>query len=183
MAAAACSPQSSLAPCTGKLHREHLRKSKDSRRRQAALLFLTNISLDGRPVRSNASAAGPQHAEFQCSDIGATVNELPAAAAAASGDGTFSSLAVPRLGLLSVPPILVLPSDSEFSNVGSTEVFLERREARSPRRITSCPRAVCSPLLSGRGSLRRCCPCRAAAPRWTLDRGGFSSGFWRKLSL
>ncbi|XP_056105987.1 CDK5 and ABL1 enzyme substrate 2 [Rhinichthys klamathensis goyatoka] len=125
MAAAACSPQSSLTPCTGKLHREHLRKSKDSRRRQAALLFLTNISLDGRPVRSNASAAGPQDAEFQCADIGATVNELPAAAAA-SGDGTFSSLAVPRLGLLSVPPILVLPSDSEFSNVGSTEVFLER---------------------------------------------------------
>jgi len=118
-AAAACSPQSSLTPCTGKLHREHLRRSKDSRRRQAALLFLTNISLDGRPVRSNA---GPQDAEFQCADIGATVNELPAAAA--SGDGTFSSLAVPRHGLL--PPILVLPSDSEFSNVGSTEVFLQR---------------------------------------------------------
>uniref|UniRef100_A0A671KF00 CDK5 and ABL1 enzyme substrate 2-like n=1 Tax=Sinocyclocheilus anshuiensis TaxID=1608454 RepID=A0A671KF00_9TELE len=54
MAAAACSTQSTLNPCTGKLHREHLRKSKDSRRRQAALLFLTNISLDGRPV-SNSS--------------------------------------------------------------------------------------------------------------------------------
>uniref|UniRef100_A0A672MGG7 Cdk5 and Abl enzyme substrate 2 n=1 Tax=Sinocyclocheilus grahami TaxID=75366 RepID=A0A672MGG7_SINGR len=50
---------STLNPCTGKLHREHLRKSKDSRRRQAALFFLTNISLDGRPVRNNVSAAGP----------------------------------------------------------------------------------------------------------------------------
>ncbi|XP_048033411.1 CDK5 and ABL1 enzyme substrate 2 [Megalobrama amblycephala] len=123
MAAAACSPQSALNPCTGKLHRDHLRKSKDSRRRQAALLFLTNISLDGRPVRNNASAAGPGDAEFQCADIGAAVSEL---SAAASTDGTFSSLSVPRLGLLSVPPILVLPSDSGFSNVGSTEVFLER---------------------------------------------------------
>ncbi|KAF4096875.1 CDK5 and ABL1 enzyme substrate 2 [Onychostoma macrolepis] len=123
MAAAACSTQSTLNPCTGKLHREHLRKSKDSRRRQAALLFLTNISLDGRPVRNNVSAAGPSDAEFQCSDIAATVNEL---SAAASNDGTFSSLSVPRLGLLNVPPILVLPSDSGFSNAGSTEMFLER---------------------------------------------------------
>ncbi|ROL53900.1 hypothetical protein DPX16_19586 [Anabarilius grahami] len=123
MAAAACSPQSALNPCTGKLHREHLRRSKDSRRRQAALLFLTNISLDGRPVRNHGSAAGPGDAEFQCADIGATVSEL---SAAASTDGTFSSLSVPRLGLLTVPPILVLPSDSGFSNVGSTEVFLER---------------------------------------------------------
>ncbi|XP_073679473.1 CDK5 and ABL1 enzyme substrate 2 [Garra rufa] len=123
MAAAACSTQSTLNQCTGKLHREHLRKSKDSRRRQAALLFLTNISLDGRPVRNNVSIAGPSDAEFQCSDIGATVSEL---SAAASCDGTFSSLSVPRLGLLNVPPILVLPSDSGFSNVGSTEMFLER---------------------------------------------------------
>ncbi|XP_016088611.1 CDK5 and ABL1 enzyme substrate 2-like [Sinocyclocheilus grahami] len=123
MAAAACSTQSTLNPCTGKLHREHLRKSKDSRRRQAALLFLTNISLDGRPVRNNVSAAGPSDAEFQCSDIGATVSEL---SAVASSDGNFPSLSVPRLGLLNVPPILVLPSDSEFSNAGSTELFLER---------------------------------------------------------
>ncbi|XP_016099344.1 CDK5 and ABL1 enzyme substrate 2-like [Sinocyclocheilus grahami] len=120
MAAAACSTQSTLNPCTGKLHREHLRKSKDSRRRQAALFFLTNISLDGRPVRNNVSAAGPSDAEFQCSDIGATVSEL---SAAASSDGTFSSFPVPRLGLLNVPPILVLPSDSGFRN---TEMFLER---------------------------------------------------------
>ncbi|XP_016313501.1 CDK5 and ABL1 enzyme substrate 2-like, partial [Sinocyclocheilus anshuiensis] len=90
------------------------------RRRKAALLFLTNISLDGRPVRNNVSAAGPSDAEFQWSDIGATVSEL---SAAASSDGTFSSLPVPRLGLLNVPPILVLPSDSGFSNAESTEMF------------------------------------------------------------
>lgn len=176
MAAAACSPQSSLAPCTGKLHREHLRKSKDSRRRQAALLFLTNISLDGRPVRSNASAAGPQHAEFQCSDIGATVNELPAAAAAASGDGTFSSLAVPRLGLLSVPPILVLPSDSEFSNVGSTEVFLERERGSfssqnnllSPCSLQPTPLgARKSPTLL---SVQSCGSSLDSRPRWVQLR-------------
>ncbi|XP_073795937.1 CDK5 and ABL1 enzyme substrate 2 isoform X2 [Danio rerio] len=123
MAAAACSTQSTLNPCTGKLHREHLRKNKDSRRRQAALLFLTNISLDGRPVRNNVIATAPSDAEFQCADIATAVNEL---SAAASSDGTFSSLPVPRLGLLGVPPILVLPSDSGFSNAGSSEMFLER---------------------------------------------------------
>ncbi|XP_051961920.1 LOW QUALITY PROTEIN: CDK5 and ABL1 enzyme substrate 2-like [Xyrauchen texanus] len=120
MAAAACSKPSTLNPCSGKLHSEHLRKSEDSRR-QAALLFLTNISLDGRPVRKNASASGCGDAEFQCADIGAAVSEL--------SDGTCNSLSVPRLGLLNVPPILVLPSDSGFGNVGSTEVFLERESS------------------------------------------------------
>ncbi|XP_059396956.1 CDK5 and ABL1 enzyme substrate 2-like [Carassius carassius] len=123
MAAAACSTQSTLNPCTGKLHREHLQKSIDSRRRQAALFFLTNISLDGRPVRNIVSAAGPSDAEFQCSDIGVTVSGL---SAGASSYGNFPSLSVPRLGLLNVPPILVLPSDSRFSDAGSTEMFLER---------------------------------------------------------
>lgn len=180
MAAAACSPQSALNPCTGKLHREHLRKSKDSRRRQAALLFLTNISLDGRPVRNNASATGPGDAEFQCADIGATVGEL---SAAASTDGTFSSLSVPRLGLLSVPPILVLPSDSEFSNVGSTEVFLERERGSfcsqsnllSPCSLQPTPLgARKSPTLL---SVQSCGSSLDSRPRWVQHRflkGGFT---------
>ncbi|XP_051518612.1 CDK5 and ABL1 enzyme substrate 2 [Myxocyprinus asiaticus] len=125
MAAAACRTQSTVNPCSGKLNREHLRKSKDSRRRQAALLFLTNISLDGRPVRNNVVRGD---AEFQCADIGAAVREL---SAAASSDGTFNSLSVPRLELLNVPPILVLPSDSGFGNVGRTEVLLERESSFS----------------------------------------------------
>ncbi|KAI7793831.1 CDK5 and ABL1 enzyme substrate 2 [Triplophysa rosa] len=129
MAAAACSAQSTLNPCAGKLHREHLRKSKDSRRRQAALLFLTNISLDGRPVRSNASCtAAPGDAELRGAEFGAAVSEL---SVAASSDGTFTNLSAHKLGLLSVPPILVLPSDSGFYKAGSAEVLLDRERGSS----------------------------------------------------
>ncbi|KAA0706946.1 CDK5 and ABL1 enzyme substrate 2 [Triplophysa tibetana] len=130
MAAAACSAQSTLLnPCAGKLNREHLRKSKDSRRRQAALLFLTNISLDGRPVRSNAyCTAAPGDAELQGAEFGAAVSEL---SVAASSDGTFTNLSVPKLGLLSVPPILVLPSDSGFYKALSAEVLLDRERGSS----------------------------------------------------
>ncbi len=180
MATAACSTQSTLNPCTGKLHREHLRKSKDSRRRQAALLFLTNISLDGRPVRNNVSAAGPSDAEFQCSDIGATVSEL---SAAASSDGTFSSLSVPRLGLLNVPPILVLPSDSGFSNAGSTEMFLERdRGSFSSQNNLLSPCSLLPTPLGARKSptllsVQSCGSSLESRPRWVLHRflnGGFT---------
>ncbi|XP_055044784.1 CDK5 and ABL1 enzyme substrate 2 [Misgurnus anguillicaudatus] len=125
MATAACSTQSTLNPCAGKLHREHPRRTKDSRRRQAALLFLTNISLDGRPVRNNA---GPGDAELRCAEIGAVASEL---SAAASSDGTFNNLSVPRLGLLNVPPILVLPSDPELCKSASTELLLDRERDSS----------------------------------------------------
>ncbi|XP_059396391.1 uncharacterized protein LOC132128997 [Carassius carassius] len=173
MAAAACSTQSTLNPCTGKLHREHLRKSIDSRRRQAALFFLTNISLDGRPVRNNVSAAGPSDAEFQCSDIGATVSGL---SAGASSYGTFPSLSVPRLGLLNVPPILVLPSDSRFSGAGSTEMFLERERGLfssqsnllSPCSLQPTPLGVRkSPTLL---SVQSCGSSLESRPRWVLHR-------------
>uniref|UniRef100_A0A671LI05 CDK5 and ABL1 enzyme substrate 2-like n=1 Tax=Sinocyclocheilus anshuiensis TaxID=1608454 RepID=A0A671LI05_9TELE len=61
MAAADCGPRGCPRTNSAKPHKEHLRKSRDSRRRQAALLFLTNISLDGRPVYnlSNGIAATP----------------------------------------------------------------------------------------------------------------------------
>uniref|UniRef100_A0A3B4XFF2 Cdk5 and Abl enzyme substrate 2 n=1 Tax=Seriola lalandi dorsalis TaxID=1841481 RepID=A0A3B4XFF2_SERLL len=50
MATAVCGLQSTGSNSKpAKVHREHRRKAKDSRRRQAALLFLNNISLDGRP--------------------------------------------------------------------------------------------------------------------------------------
>ncbi|XP_030625049.1 CDK5 and ABL1 enzyme substrate 2 [Chanos chanos] len=135
MAAAACSPHTTLSNCTAKPHREYLRKNRDSRRRQAALLFLNNISLDGRPVQhlNVASQEGHCDTELQGTDIGATVNEL---SPASSTYGTFPNLSssascgavspIPRLGVLNVPPILVLPSDSAINDVGTSEVFLEK---------------------------------------------------------
>ncbi|KAL6482725.1 hypothetical protein MHYP_G00075970 [Metynnis hypsauchen] len=127
MAAAACSAQSTLSGCPGKLHREPAKKSRESRRR-AALLFLTNISLDGRPVLqlNDAALSGP---ELEASDLGSAAGEL---SPTASSYGTFPSLSPSgscgglspssALGLLTVPPILVLPSDSDYEH----EVFSER---------------------------------------------------------
>ncbi|XP_072552952.1 CDK5 and ABL1 enzyme substrate 2 [Salminus brasiliensis] len=126
MAAAACSAQSTLSSCPGKLHREPAKKSRDSRRRRAALLFLTNISLDGRPVLqlNDAALSGP---ELEASDLGSTAGEL-----SPSSCGTFPSLSPSgscgglspsnALGLLNVPPILVLPSDSDYEQ----DVFSDR---------------------------------------------------------
>lgn len=159
MAAAATCGQHGAAltvPVSGKKphsNREHSRRNREnSRRRQAALLFLSNISLDGRPVRSNsADNVGSRHhkdADFEGAESGS------AAAAAAGGlcpelgnncsYGTFSSLAAsascgnvnppsaPRTGLLTIPPILVLPSDTEFNDVGSAEVLLGCRRGSFP---------------------------------------------------
>ncbi|XP_010898656.1 CDK5 and ABL1 enzyme substrate 2 isoform X2 [Esox lucius] len=138
MAAAACSALSTLTNNTTKPHKEHLRKSRDSRRRQAAILFLSNISLDGRPVQPRDHGNQdhrPRDSEFPGSDIEATVAEM---STASSSCGTFANIptaincgtvgnvsSVPRLGMITVPPILVVPSDS-FSDE-TTEVFLERR--------------------------------------------------------
>ncbi|KAI1892849.1 hypothetical protein AGOR_G00137760 [Albula goreensis] len=133
MATAACA-HSTLAIGTNKPNKEHLRKSKDSRRRQAALLFLNNISLDGRPTYqlSNESHHNQGDNEFE----GVSAGERAARLSTASSYGTFAHLSpsvsggiatpVPRIGVINVPPILVLPTDSGFSAVGSSESFLER---------------------------------------------------------
>lgn len=133
-------------------NREHSRRNREnSRRRQAALLFLSNISLDGRPVRSN-SAENHKDADFEGAESGSAAAAAASAAAGGlcpelgnnSSYGTFSSLAAsassgnvnppsaPRTGLLTIPPILVLPSDTEFNDVGSAEVLLECRRGSFP---------------------------------------------------
>ncbi|KAL7398077.1 hypothetical protein ABVT39_003936 [Epinephelus coioides] len=151
-AAAACGQHSAAitAAVTGKKthsNREHTRRNREnSRRRQAALLFLSNISLDGRPVQSNAAEhVGSSH--HKETDLEGADSGSAAAVAAGlcpelgnnSGYGTFAGLAAnvnsssaPRTGLLNIPPILVLPSDTGFDEVGSAEVLLECRRGSFP---------------------------------------------------
>ncbi|KAJ8360933.1 hypothetical protein SKAU_G00174580 [Synaphobranchus kaupii] len=135
MAADACSSHRAAGNSSStKPHKEHLRKSKDSRRRQAALLFLNNISLDGRPTYnlSNGNAA-QRKTTFNGLDAGAPVvgQLLPST----SSYGTFPRLTTsvsggaatpaPRTGIGSAPPVLVLPTGSSFTAIGVSEGFLE----------------------------------------------------------
>lgn len=119
--------------------REQSRRSREnSRRRQAALLFLTNISLDGRPLTSvSAVGEGGHHRKDAELDPGS------AAGPASSTYGTFSASAScgstsrSATGLLTVPPILVLPSDAGFPETGSAEVLLGCRRGSFPSSVNS----------------------------------------------
>ncbi|XP_026222845.1 CDK5 and ABL1 enzyme substrate 2 [Anabas testudineus] len=133
-------------------NREHTRRNREnSRRRQAALLFLSNISLDGRVQTSNLAEHGGSHhhketdsgsAARLCPEMSSS-NSLRAASSLSAADscGTVNPSSAPRTGLLSVPPILILPSDSDFNDAGSAEVLLECRRG-------SCPSPGNSNLLS-----------------------------------
>ncbi|XP_052450567.1 CDK5 and ABL1 enzyme substrate 2 isoform X1 [Carassius gibelio] len=130
MAAAACGSRGCPKSNSARPHKEHLRKIRDSRRRQAALLFLTNISLDGRPVHNLSNGiAGPREAESRCVDVGATaVTGLPPATT--SSYGTFTQVSSSISGGAATP----LPSTNTYPaplsappafNQGSCDVFTE----------------------------------------------------------
>ncbi|XP_068454395.1 CDK5 and ABL1 enzyme substrate 2 [Clinocottus analis] len=126
-------------------NREHSRRNREnSRRRQAALLFLSNISLDGRPVQCDtADHVGSRHhkdadreaaAAELCPELGHSPGRYGtfSGVAAASSGGNANPSPGPRMGLLNIPPILVLPSDTGFNDAGSAEVLLEPRRGSSP---------------------------------------------------
>lgn len=124
MAAAACGSHSGT---TAKTHKEQPRKSKDSRRRQAALLFLNNISLDGRPVY--ALGNGLRETWNQSAEVGLPAVSLPVSTAGTCGNfsqlSPFSGTALPRTNTcLPAPPSMT--AIAEFSLGGnSSEVSLE----------------------------------------------------------
>lgn len=119
--------------------RDQSRRSREnSRRRQAALLFLTNISLDGRPLGNVSTASDGGH---HCKDI--ELDPGTATGPACSTYGTFSGSAScvsanrSATGFLTVPPILVLPSDTGFTDSGSAEVLLGCRRGSFPSSVNS----------------------------------------------
>ncbi|XP_051516799.1 CDK5 and ABL1 enzyme substrate 2-like isoform X1 [Myxocyprinus asiaticus] len=127
MAAAACGTRG----CTrtnnsAKPHKEHLRKSRDSHRRQAALLFLTNISLDGRPVFNLSSGTvGPREAENRCVDVGASaVTGPPLSTTSSYGTFTQVSSSISGGAATPLPRTNTCPAPVQF-NIGSSDVFTE----------------------------------------------------------
>ncbi|MCI4387304.1 hypothetical protein PGIGA_G00072600 [Pangasianodon gigas] len=173
MAAAAAAACGSHGSTTAKTHKEHPRKSKDSRRRQAALLFLNNISLDGRPVY--ALGNGLRDTWNQSVEVGAPAVSLPVSTASSCGNfsqmSPFSGTALPRTNTCPPPPLPVT-AVAGFSQAGnSSEVSLESGRmdplssvgfalsptsgAQTPHPVIAKPPAVVSGATSGALELRQ----------------------------
>lgn len=153
MATAVCGLQPTATNSKpAKAHREHRRKVKDSRRRQAALLFLNNISLDGRPQPQRNDGNGNQKTAEEHRPTGATVAPPPASSQApvapvtepaAAGSGSSSS--VPGLLSPTRPSLVMSPGPAGASAVGANEVFLEGGSAAE----TVTPDTPLSPVATG----------------------------------
>ncbi|KAM9351205.1 CDK5 and ABL1 enzyme substrate 2 [Symphorus nematophorus] len=152
MATAVCGLQSTGK--TAKTHREYRKKTKDSRRRQAALLFLNNISLDGRPQCQLNDGNTDQKAadEHRLGDGVAAVvpppgdNQGPVAQVtepAPASNGSSSSFP----GVLSParPSLVMSPGPAGTTAVGANEVFLEGGSAAE----TLTPDTPMSPVPTG----------------------------------
>ncbi|KAF7209055.1 CDK5 and ABL1 enzyme substrate 2 isoform X2 [Nothobranchius furzeri] len=137
MATALCGLQTNGNSKPARAHREQRRKVKDSRRRQAALLFLNNISLDGRPLRplnvGNADqkpAEEPRVRDRGVCEAPEPLSEGPAGQVTdtpAAGGGSSSS--VPGVFGPVRPSAVPSPGPTATSSVGPNEVFLESASA------------------------------------------------------
>ncbi|XP_037397440.1 CDK5 and ABL1 enzyme substrate 2 isoform X2 [Pygocentrus nattereri] len=135
MAAAACGPYAGAGCNTTKPAHKEVRKSKDSRRRQAALLFLNNISLDGRPVCALSNgAASLRETGHQSAEAGVPAAAPPLSAlSTAASYGAFSKLSAPVSGGTNAAPLprtstypsALLPTTLAGFSQGSSDVFSE----------------------------------------------------------
>lgn len=154
MATAVCGLQSTGRNSKpAKTHREYRRKAKDSRRRQAALLFLNNISLDGRPQGQlsdgNTGQKADEEPRLSDRDGGSTVVPQPADSQApvaqvtepaAAGSGSSAS-SCPGVFSPARPSLVMSPG----LTVGANEVFLEGGSAAE----TLTPDTPISPVPTG----------------------------------
>lgn len=146
-AAAVCGQHSAAISATKKPPNSR-RNRENSRRRQAALLFLSNISLDGRPVQITSVEHGGSRHHTETNSEGADLGHDAATAGLSTEPGNnnsyFTGLSASCVdvktcpaqrsgtGLLSVPPILVLPSDTGLNDVRSSELLLDCRRGSVP---------------------------------------------------
>ncbi|KAL1020958.1 hypothetical protein UPYG_G00006900 [Umbra pygmaea] len=133
MATAACGRQCKSDSDTGKTHKEHRRKGKDSRRRQAALLFLNNISLDGRPLCHLTSGNQRDSAELRSRDAAglnvtgqsstsSSYGTFPHVPPSLAGGAATTGARIPRLS--PVLPNSSVPADTgTYTTVGGNDVF------------------------------------------------------------
>ncbi|XP_023271411.1 CDK5 and ABL1 enzyme substrate 2-like isoform X2 [Seriola lalandi dorsalis] len=157
MATAVCGLQSTGSNSKpAKVHREHRRKAKDSRRRQAALLFLNNISLDGRPQcqfnDGNTDQKATEEPRLGDRDGGATVIPTPAESQGpvapvtetpSAGSGSSSSF--PGVVSPTRPSLVMSSGPALASAVGANDVFLEGGSAAE----TLTPDTPLSPVPTG----------------------------------
>uniref|UniRef100_A0A1A8HG63 Cdk5 and Abl enzyme substrate 2a n=1 Tax=Nothobranchius korthausae TaxID=1143690 RepID=A0A1A8HG63_9TELE len=154
MATALCGLQSNGNSKPARAHREQRKKVKDSRRRQAALLFLNNISLDGRPLRplnvGNADqkpAEEPRIRDRGVCEAPEPLSEGPAGQVTdtpAAGGGSSSSVPAGVFGPVR-PSAVPSPGPTATSSVGANEVFLESGSAAE----TLTPDTPLSPAPAG----------------------------------
>ncbi|XP_061760277.1 CDK5 and ABL1 enzyme substrate 2 isoform X2 [Nerophis ophidion] len=114
--------------------REQIRKNREnSNRRQAALLFLSNISLDGRPVQISPAENGGslQHNESDQGGAGLASTSAGLSPEPSNNNDSTGTLSASvscvevktsrtqraGAGFLTVPPILVLPSDTDSADL------------------------------------------------------------------
>lgn len=158
MATALCGLQSNAT--NGKqarARREHRRKVKDSRRRQAAILFLSNISLDGKPQSQSAAGNADQKAgeetglrdgdgsaahEPRRADSEGPVNQVtdPAAEHGSGSSSSFPGVLTPVR-----PSLVTSPGPTAANSVGPNDVFLEGLGAVE----TPFPGTPLSPVTAG----------------------------------
>ncbi|XP_034028914.1 CDK5 and ABL1 enzyme substrate 2-like isoform X2 [Thalassophryne amazonica] len=152
MATAVCGLQSTGSSSKpANTSREHRRRAKDSRRRQAALFFLNNISLDGRPPghlsdgNADQKAGGgpplvsPPPADFQ----GSVSQAADAGLLSTSSSASFSGYG----GLIDIRPSWVMSPGA----TGTNEVFMETGSTAE----TLAPDTPVSPAPSGHQSWSR----------------------------
>ncbi|XP_029107481.1 CDK5 and ABL1 enzyme substrate 2 [Scleropages formosus] len=185
-------PCGALRPAGGRQPREPRRRGRDSRRRQAALLFLSNISLDGRPVAGKPAAARGEP-QFRGPDAsGSQIGIAPGSQSAVPGVPEVSGVSEvsEAPGSQPTPPLpapelgsqlrLRSPSGSPGPRTVRKVHFIKsmrQYDTRGGRVVLICSRrSLCAALsILPYGQTPRCSDSKLEAERQRHPSGGVSA--------